>query len=82
MLGENHSIHHEFPDHHQKIDELVSSDPGFRALVLEHDKLDKQIRGLEMRDSPIADLDMERLKRERIRLKDQVYHRLNNGQAE
>jgi uncharacterized protein YdcH (DUF465 family) len=47
--------------------------------VADHDKLDKQIRGLEMRESPIADLDMERLKRERIRLKDEVYHRLNNG---
>ena len=79
MLGENHSIHHEFPDQHQKIDDLVSHDPGFKALVMEHDKLDKQIRGLEMRESPIADLDMERLKRERIRLKDEVYHRLNNG---
>ena len=70
MLGENHSIHHEFPDQRQKIDELVSNDPAFRALVADHDKLDKQIRGLEMR---------ERLKRERIRLKDEVYHRLNNG---
>ncbi|KZX62476.1 MULTISPECIES: YdcH family protein [unclassified Alcanivorax] len=79
MLGENHSIHHEFPDQRQKIDELVSNDPAFRALVADHDKLDKQIRGLEMRESPIADLDMERLKRERIRLKDEVYHRLNNG---
>ncbi|MCG8394009.1 MAG: YdcH family protein [Pseudomonadales bacterium] len=79
MLGENHSIYHEFPDFHQKINELASSDPDFRALVDEHDKLDKQIRGLEMRESPIADLDMERLKKERIRLKDRVYHRLNNG---
>jgi uncharacterized protein YdcH (DUF465 family) len=49
MLGENHSIHHEFPDFHQKIDE-----------------------------SPISDPEMERLKQDRIRLKDEVYHRLSH----
>ncbi|MDX1802734.1 MAG: YdcH family protein [Alcanivorax sp.] len=79
MLGENHSIHREFPDHHHKIDQLVLSDPQFKALVTEHDRLDKEIRGLEMRESPIGDGDMEHLKLERIRLKDQVYQRLSNG---
>lgn len=78
MLGENHSIHHEFPDFHQKIDELANADPTFKALILEHDKLDKQIRGLEMRESPISDPEMERLKQDRIRLKDEVYQRLNH----
>ncbi len=78
MLGENHSIHHEFPDFHQKIDELANADPSFKALILEHDKLDKQIRGLEMRESPISDPEMERLKQDRIRLKDEVYHRLSH----
>ncbi|EKF73078.1 hypothetical protein A11A3_15497 [Alcanivorax hongdengensis A-11-3] len=79
MLGENHSIHREFPDHHQKIDELVLNDPKFKALVVEHDKLDKEIRGLEMRESPVGDAQMEQMKRERIRLKDQVYQRLNHA---
>lgn len=78
MLGENHSIHHEFPDFHQKIDELASADPTFKALIQEHDKLDKQIRGLEMRESPISDSEMERLKQDRIRLKDEVYQRLSH----
>lgn len=79
MLGENHSIHHEFPDFHRQIDELVTQEPGFRDLVMHHDKLDKQIRGLEMRESPISDLEMERLKQERLRLKDQVYQHLTRA---
>ena len=76
MLGENHSIHHEFPDLHEKIDLLSGEDPVFREQILEHDKLDKQIRGLEMRESPVADAQMETMKHQRLQLKDHIYQRL------
>ena len=45
----------------------------------EHDRLDKTIRGLEMRENPIADRDMETMKVERMHLKDEIYRRLNGG---
>ncbi|ARB46142.1 MULTISPECIES: YdcH family protein [Alcanivoracaceae] len=79
MLGEIHSIHHEFPEHHARIDDLARGDPGFRSQIQEHDKLDKQIRGLELRESPIGDDEMEALKRHRLHLKDQILKRLLNG---
>lgn len=77
MLGEPHSIHHEFPDHHQRIEALIRDDPAFRGKVEEHDRLDKTIRGLEMRESPLADGDMEAMKTQRLRLKDDILHCLN-----
>lgn len=79
MLGETHSIHHEFPEHHQLIDALMKSDPAFREKVEEHDRLDKTIRGLEMRESPLADRDMEAMKVERLHLKDELLRHLNGG---
>ena len=82
MLGETHSIHHEFPEHHQRIDTLMKSDPSFREKVEEHDRLDKTIRGLEMRESPVADRDMEAMKVERLRLKDELLRHLNGNGAD
>lgn len=79
MLGENHSIHHEFPELRQRIDQLSQDDPGFREQIMEHDKLDKQIRGLEMRESPVSDEQMETMKHQRLQLKDHIYHRLTEG---
>ncbi|MCH2555941.1 MAG: YdcH family protein [Alcanivorax sp.] len=78
MLGESHSIHHEFPEHHARIDALMKDHPEFHAQVEEHDRLDKTIRGLELRESPIADQDMEAMKAERLRLKDAILRRLNH----
>ncbi|ASK34084.1 YdcH family protein [Alloalcanivorax mobilis] len=78
MLGEQHSIHREFPQYRERIDALVREQNAFREKVEEHDRLDKEIRGLEMRESPIADGDMEALKLKRIHLKDEIYRLLSD----
>ncbi len=79
MLGESHSIHHEFPEHHERIDALMKEEQAFRDKVEEHDRLDKTIRGLELRENPIADRDLEAMKAERLHLKDVILRRLNGG---
>ncbi|MFE8070294.1 YdcH family protein [Marinobacteraceae bacterium S3BR75-40.1] len=78
MLGENHSIHHEFPHWRELTDELARDDLDFREMVNEHDKLDKTIRGLEEREGPISDTEIERMKKRRLQLKDEVYRILLN----
>lgn len=80
MLGEQHSIHREFPQYRDRINTLMRERLSFREKVEEHDRLDKEIRGLELRENPIADGDMDALKFKRIRLKDEIY-RLLNGHA-
>lgn len=79
MLGESHSIHHEFPEHRERIDALMKEEQAFRDRVAEHDRLDKTIRGLELRENPIADRDLEAMKAERLHLKDVILRRLNGG---
>ena len=73
MLGENHSIHHEFPQQHDLIDRLVVEDLHFKKIVEEYNSLDKEIRGIEMRDSPIDDVTFNQMKKQRGQLKDEVY---------
>ena len=72
-LGESHSLHHEFPDHHDLIDKLMKEDIHFKKLADEYNQLDKNIRTLELNGAPIEDLAFEQMKKRRIQLKDEVF---------
>ena len=76
MLGENHSLVHEFPEMKDKIAELAKTDDGFAADMKTYDNLDKEIRKLELKDSPIDDEAMHQLKHDRAELKDTLYQLL------
>ncbi|MFA0345665.1 DUF465 domain-containing protein [Vibrio sp. F13] len=76
MLGENHSLVHEFPEMKDKIAELAKTDDGFAADMKTYDNLDKEIRKLELKDSPIDDGSMHQLKHDRSVLKDALHARL------
>lgn len=79
MLGEHHDIDHEFPEYHEKLEELTAKDEQFKALVQQHDDLDNRIRRLEEKQLPISDEEIEKMKYERTALKDQIYQRLRTG---
>ncbi|MBR9866612.1 MAG: DUF465 domain-containing protein [Oceanospirillales bacterium] len=76
MLGEEHSLAHDFPDYEELIAELIQSDERFAKDNHYYQSLDKQIRVLELNNSPIDDLEMHKLKHERTELKDSLYQRL------
>ncbi|GAK84892.1 hypothetical protein JCM19238_2472 [Vibrio ponticus] len=77
MLGENHSLLHEFPEHGEVINQLTKSDMSFGDDVKEYNSLDKEIRVLELRGAPIDDAEMNKLKHSRAVLKDSLYQRIN-----
>ena len=76
MLGESHSLVNEFPTMINTIKKLVEIDQGFARDNKHYVALDKEIRDLELRDSPISDADMQLLKLHRTALKDALYERL------
>ncbi|MDA0148241.1 YdcH family protein [Vibrio sp. LaRot3] len=76
MLGENHSLIHEFPEMETTIQNLASSDSTFAADMKQYNSLDKEIRVLELRGGPIADEAMNQLKHNRAELKDSLYKRV------
>lgn len=76
MLGENHSLLSEFPEHKARTEELTNGDENFAKDIKRYDELDKEIRVLELADSPIDDEAMHQLKHDRAVFKDTLYQRL------
>ena len=73
MLGESHDLIHEFPELTGKINQLRTKDPAFAKLMDDYDAIDRRVRELEELAQPVADETMEDLKKERLRLKDELY---------
>jgi uncharacterized protein YdcH (DUF465 family) len=76
MLGEVHDLVHEFPELHDKIDEMRESNPPFADLMDQYDAIDARVRKLEELGTPVADETIEDLKKERLLLKDKLYELL------
>ena len=73
MLGEKHDLVHEFPELEGKIEEKREADAAFAELMDHYDELDARVRRLEELGTPVADETIEDLKKERLRLKDQLH---------
>jgi uncharacterized protein YdcH (DUF465 family) len=73
MNVEPHDLEHDFPNMRQTIASLRESNPDFAALVARYEELNGRIVELERSDVPMGDLAFEELKKERLRLKDEVY---------
>jgi uncharacterized protein YdcH (DUF465 family) len=70
----SHDLHKEFPDLSEKINVLKTENNHFSRLFEQHGALDIQIVKAEEGISPMDDLALEVLKKERLKLKDDLYH--------
>ncbi|WP_462159925.1 YdcH family protein [Pseudoalteromonas sp. GB56] len=73
MLGEKHSLLNDFPQYNDLIHSLAKKDLHFKKTMQRYDEMDKEIRNLELRNSPIDDIDMHEKKHQRAVLKDELY---------
>lgn len=81
MLGEDHSLIADFPEWADLIKGLAVSDNEFAEQNIRYTALDREIRDLELGNSPIDDEQMHRMKKERASLKDALYQRLAKENA-
>ena len=79
MLGEDHSLLSEFPEYKDTITTLAKSDETFLDEMKQYDLLDKEIRKLELRDSPISDEEMLKMKQNRAAMKDELHARIQSA---
>jgi len=79
MLGEDHSLLSEFPEYKDTITALAKSDETFLDEMKQYDLLDKEIRKLELRDSPISDEEMHKMKQNRAAMKDELHARIQSA---
>lgn len=69
---EKHDLHHEFPNHEERIHELKLSDKHFRKLFDEYHDVNKDIHRLEASES-YTDEELNRLRKKRVKLKDELF---------
>lgn len=72
MLEQHDDVFAEFPEHKEKIADLLQNDRHFALLVKDYALVDKKVFGLEAQGTPVDDRVIEDLKKQRLHLKDQI----------
>ena len=61
-----------FPEYRERISQLKSTNGHFARLVDDHDHLDQRIARMVAHQEPGTPLEIEQLKKKKLRLKDEV----------
>lgn len=72
MFGELHDLHHELPEHKNKIHELKMKGGHFRRLFDEYDELAHRMTRIQQSIETPSDDVVESLKLKRLHLKDEL----------
>ncbi|MCI9744059.1 YdcH family protein [Proteus mirabilis] len=67
-----------FPEYRDLIAKLRQTDPHFRALFEQHNELDHKIVRLEHRDRRVYGEEVVELKKQKLRLKEEIHQILKN----
>jgi uncharacterized protein len=73
MPLENHSLIHEFPEMRERIHQMKTSDNHFARLFAEYDEVEYSVHRIESGAEAAGDERLEALKKERLRLKDELF---------
>jgi uncharacterized protein YdcH (DUF465 family) len=68
----HHELQDEFPDEALFIERLIKSNYEFGQLATHYDEVNRQIYRIESEEEPTADEVLERLKKQRLKLKDDI----------
>ena len=61
-----------FAHHKNKMEELINENPDFRRIYDRHQELDKRVTAAELGTAPMEDLALNKLKKEKLWVKDQL----------
>lgn len=79
MTHTPHELAEEFPEHVETIHKLKMSNPHFAKLAERYHTLNRDIHRAETDIEPTDDLHAEEMKRERLRLKDEIFGMLQKA---
>jgi len=71
-----------FPEYRELISQLKSSDAHFVSLFQQHNALDQQVKRMVSRTEPASQEEIEQLKKEKLRIKDEIYVLLKKAAQE
>ena len=72
MANNHHALGEEFPDSKEKIHYLKLSDAHFKKMCEKYEEVDKAIGRSESRIDLLSDEEETKLRKERLRLKDEI----------
>ena len=75
----NHNLTQEFPEFLQKMRELKASNPRFASLFAQYDADNQTIASFERGVGSISDEELEKLKKRRLKVKDQIHQILKTS---
>ncbi|WP_284335705.1 YdcH family protein [Comamonas sp. NoAH] len=70
-----------FPEYREQIAQLRANDRHFSRLFDEHNKLDHEVKQLEDKRSPAFHAEIDRLKKQKLALKEEIYSLLRKEDA-
>ena len=76
MSNTPHDLTEEFSDRRERITELKTQNGHFARLVEEYNEVNRTIHRIETRVEPTSEDVEEELKRQRVRLKDEIFQML------
>jgi uncharacterized protein YdcH (DUF465 family) len=79
MSDSQHDLVHEFPEFKDKIHQLKTSDAHFRSLFERYHEVNKHVMGAEHRTELMSQAEEEKLRLERVQLKDELYQLLSKA---
>jgi uncharacterized protein YdcH (DUF465 family) len=72
MIRIRHRLRDEFPEETRFIEQLTRTNHHFRQLVTRYDEINQDIHRIESEEQPTTDEVLERLKKQRLELKDEI----------
>lgn len=72
MTHTPHELHEEFPEHAAKIGMLKTTDSHFAKLAQHYHEVNRSIHRAETDVEPMDDATIENLRKQRLRLKDEI----------
>ncbi len=73
MTLENHSLINDFPEMRERIHQMKTSDSHFARLFEQYDKAEHLVHRIEAGVEAASDERLEEYKKERLKLKDQLF---------
>ncbi len=74
---DNHPLGRDFPEYRERLHQLKTTDAHFRRLAEQYEEVDKSVVRAEQNLEHLSDHDLEALKLERVKLKDNLYAMLS-----
>jgi len=78
---ESHDLHNEFPEYHDAIHALKTSDAHFQRLFDRYHEVNRHVVRVEVQAEMATEPELEDLKKERLLLKDQLHDMLRKHTA-